>query len=300
MTVLTSCATRHLRAGGSSKLQMPRITVPALLLSVALISGCKSVPQPPSPQTGSSDRHPAGEDEYNRGYQAEAHHRHRHGRRDEVFNGNDNWTSYDRTDTVDEPSAPRSSHHHSSRALTSAPGAFDFYLLNLSWSPEFCHGYPGAAECTQHRDFTLHGLWPQNNAGTYPEACSEAPGPDSPSRYADIYPDPTLLQHEWQMHGTCSGLAPDQFFALARRAEQSIHIPAELSNLTRQTTLTPAQLTALLTRSNPAIPASSLAISCGNNYLTAVEVCLDKSLKPGSCSAVKTCKADQIRLPAPQ
>ena len=47
-------------------------------------------------------------------------------------------------------------------------------------------------------------------------------------------------------------------------------------------------------------PASSLAITCGNNYLTAVEICLDKNLEPENCTAVKTCGANQLRIPAPQ
>ncbi len=278
---------------------MNRIAAPTLLLGVAFGAiGCNTAPQSPVPQTTSRYQRSGDGDEYNRDYQTESHHRHHHGSRDADLN--DNWTSYNRTETTDEARVPRSGRHHDSRARTAAPGQFDFYVLNLSWSPEFCHGHPSAAECTQHRAFTLHGLWPQNNDGTYPEDCSEDPGPASPSQYASLYPDPALLQHEWQMHGTCSGLAPDPFFALARRAEQSIHIPAELTHLSQPTTTTPMQLTTLLTRSNPAIPASSLAISCGNNYLTAVEVCLDKNLNPGSCSAVKSCKATQIRISTPQ
>src|SRR6266700_8136158 len=31
-----------------------------------------------------------------------------------------------------------------------AAAQFDFYLLNLSWSPEFCHSHPAAAECAMH------------------------------------------------------------------------------------------------------------------------------------------------------
>ncbi len=309
---------------GPSKLLMIGIKAPALLLSLALVtSGCKTVPEPQATRKGdrynqsANSSNSANEDKY----ETESHHRHHRGKRDA---SNDNWTRHDREDTVNEPSggtnagtyqsrqngsrntntdavlAARSSRHHNSRALTAAPGQFDFYVLNLSWSPEFCHGHPTAPECAQRRTFTLHGLWPQNNDGTYPEHCSETPGPTSPSQYADIYPDSGLLQHEWQTHGTCSGLAPDQYFVLARRAEQSIHVPTELSHLTQPTTLTPAQIATLFTQSNPGIPASSLAITCGNNYLTALEVCLDKNLKPESCSAVKTCGANQIRIPAPQ
>jgi len=289
---------------------MNRFTATSLLAVALAINGCRTTQQPQPAQTSSSDRRSASDDEYNGRFQTESHHRHHHGSRSAA--PDDSWTSYDREDATDGASgssqgrsdsaraATRSSRHHNSRALTAVPGQFDFYVLNLSWSPEFCHSHPSAAECAQHRAFTLHGLWPQNNDGTYPEDCSAAPGPANPSQYADIYPDASLLQHEWQTHGTCSGLAPDQFLTLARNAEQSIHIPVELAQLTQQTVLTPAQITTLFTQSNPSLPAASLAITCGNNFLTAVEVCLDKSLKPESCSAVKTCGANQIRIPAAQ
>ncbi len=291
---------------------MNKLLALAITLSAVLITGgCNNVPQPQPTRSNDATRVPDG-DAYSRAYQTESHHRHHHGARSEA--PEDNWSSYDRPEAGNENSGNRnasayarrgnevrsSGRHESSRALTAAPGQFDFYLLNLSWSPEFCHGHPGAPECAQHRAFTLHGLWPQNNDGTYPEDCSEASGPARPSQYADIYPDPTLLQHEWQTHGTCSGLSPGQFLALARRADQGIQIPPELQGLSQPSTLTPSQLTTLFTRSNPTIPASSLALSCGNNYLTAVEVCLDKNLQPASCSTVRTCRANQIRIPAPR
>ncbi len=70
-----------------------------------------------------------------------------------------------------------------SRAALPAPTAqgqpYDFYLLNLSWSPEFCHSHPDSPECAAHPGFVVHGLWPQNNDGTYPEHCPSRPGPTS-------------------------------------------------------------------------------------------------------------------------
>ena len=52
-------------------------------------------------------------------------------------------------------------------AQPSATKNFDYYLLNLSWSPEFCHSHPNATECAQRAGFVLHGLWPQNNDRDY-------------------------------------------------------------------------------------------------------------------------------------
>jgi ribonuclease T2 len=182
----------------------------------------------------------------------------------------------------------------------SAAQPFDYYLLNLSWSPEFCYSHPSATECASHPAFVLHGLWPQNNDGTYPQNCSNASGPADPSQYSDIYPDAALLQHEWRTHGTCSGLSPDAFFTAARTAFHSVASPPTLTQLTSQISLPPAQILDLVTTASPAITSSSLALSCGNNYLTAIEVCLDKHLQPTSCGPIRSCRANTVRIVPPQ
>ncbi len=176
---------------------------------------------------------------------------------------------------------------------------FDFYLLNLSWSPEFCHSHPSDIECTNHSTFVLHGLWPENTDGTYPQNCSNAPGPANPAQYSDIYPDPGLLEHEWKTHGTCSGLTADAFFTTARTAFRTVILPATLTQINHQISLPPDKIIGLFTTANPDIPASSLVISCGNNYLTAVEVCLDKSLHATACGQIRSCKANTVRIPPP-
>lgn len=192
----------------------------------------------------------------------------------------------------------------SAQPRTAAPAAasqpFDYYLLNLSWSPEFCHSHPSDIQCAQHSTFVLHGLWPENNDGTYPKNCSNAPGPSDPSQYSDIYPDPGLLQHEWKTHGTCSGLAPDAFFQLARTAFHSVLIPPTFTTLDKQISLPPAKILGLFTAANPSITSSSLAMSCGSNYLTAVEVCLDKQAHPIACGKLRSCRANSVRIPPPR
>ena len=108
------------------------------------------------------------------------------------------------------------------------------------------------------------------------------PARQTRQHYSDIYPDPGLLRHEWKTHGTCSGLSADAFFNLARQAEHSVAIPTELSTLDHQTSMPPAQILDLFAKTNPSFPRESLALSCGNNYLTAIEVCMSKTLQPMS------------------
>ena len=193
-------------------------------------------------------------------------------------------------------SSSRQSH---ASAASSQPGVFDFYLLNLSWSPEFCSTRPDKPECAAHPGFVLHGLWPQNNDGSYPEHCSNAPGPTDPLAFRDLYPDAGLLRHEWTTHGTCSGLAPDTFFSQARAAVHAVRIPASLSTLHSQTAATPHEILSQFAQANPSIPQESLALSCGNNYLTAVEICLDHNLHATACSNIRSCRANSIRIVPP-
>lgn len=189
-----------------------------------------------------------------------------------------------------------------SRATTAtATGPFDLYLLNLSWSPEYCHTHANAQECAAHDTFVLHGLWPENNDGTYPQNCSNAPGPTNLAPYSGLYPDPGLLQHEWQTHGTCTGLSPDAYFQAVRTASNSVKIPGTFQNLSAATSMTPAEIETQFTQSNPSIPSTGVVVSCGNNFLTAVEVCMDKSLHPIACpTGIKSCHANTVRVPAPR
>jgi ribonuclease T2 len=195
--------------------------------------------------------------------------------------------------------ATRSPQQPSVPASTNDEQSFGFYLLNLSWSPEFCHSHPSATECSQHLTFVLHGLWPQNTTGPFPQHCSDAPGPQNPSDYSDLYPDAGLLRHEWQTHGTCSGLAPDAFFNLARQALHSVAIPTELTSLDHQISMPPSEILNLFAKSNPSFPRDSLTLSCGNNYLTAIEVCMNKTLQPISCGSLRSCRANTVRITPP-
>jgi ribonuclease T2 len=203
--------------------------------------------------------------------------------------------TYDPSPSESRRSRSRHSRANSS-AATSAPGDFDFYLLNLSRSPEFCATHPTSPECASHPGFVVHGLWPQNNDGTYPENCSNAPGPANPSQYTDIIPTVSLIRHEWTTHGTCSGLAPDAYFSLIRAAFHEVKIPAALVNPTQPTMQPPADILASFAQINTGFPPASFALSCGNNYLTAVEVCMDKNLHAEACQSVKTCRANTVKI----
>ncbi len=179
---------------------------------------------------------------------------------------------------------------------TAAPGKFDFYLLTLSWSPQFCLTHGQDAECSLHLGFTVHGLWPQNNNGTYPENCNHQPGPTNPASWSDIMPDPHLVAHEWTTHGTCSGLAADAYFAQIRKAFHEVVIPPRLTVVPPGLSVPPATLLADFAQANPTFPKGSFALSCSGGALTAAQACLSKTLQPIACPAVPSCKSTIVKV----
>jgi ribonuclease T2 len=189
-----------------------------------------------------------------------------------------------------------SNRHRQRQHATGQPGAFDYYVLALSWSPEFCHSHPTKPECVSGKfGFVVHGLWPQYANG-YPENCSTAPGLADPSRMADIMPDAGLVAHEWTKHGTCSGLDADSYFKLVRQAFESVKIPAQLKSPTRGFSITPQELKEEFVAANPRLKAEELAVSCGNNYLTGIDVCLEKRLQPRACEGIRDCRANTVKV----
>ncbi|MEO6805035.1 MAG: ribonuclease T [Edaphobacter sp.] len=177
------------------------------------------------------------------------------------------------------------------------PGKFDFYLLNLSWSPEFCSIQGTSPQCVAPAGFVVHGLWAQNNDGSYPVFCSERRGPVHPGRNLDLTPDRSLLEHEWRKHGTCTTLAPEDFFALERRAFHSLRVPRLFHGLEHEVEMKSAEISGLFAKANPSFPVGSILVSCSEKRLTAVEACFAKdSLKPIACKGLRGCELETIRV----
>jgi ribonuclease T2 len=196
--------------------------------------------------------------------------------------------------------AAGSSKHRNSQAVQGQPGVFDYYLLTLSWSPEFCYSRVHAEkpECQSgHYGFVVHGLWPQYATQGYPENCSNAAGLENPGEMTDIMPDAGLVAHEWSTHGTCSGLDAESYFKLLRQAFESVKVPTRFVAPHENFSIPPQEVKREFVQANPTFGAEDMTVSCGNNYLTAVSLCMTKDLKPTACRNVRDCRANVIRVP---
>jgi ribonuclease T2 len=188
------------------------------------------------------------------------------------------------------------------------PGQFDYYVLSLSWAPDFCAqagGKKTANECGtgRHIAFVVHGLWPQFNTKIGPENC----GPASPVSESIVkltlnyIPTASLIQHEWGTHGTCSGLNANDFFAQVRKARDSVQIPTQLSSLAQKTQASATQIEGEFAAANPTFPATAFRATCTSGMLQEVRVCLDKNLAPRACtSSAGECAMPSMKILPPR
>jgi len=186
-------------------------------------------------------------------------------------------------------------------------GRFDFYVLALSWAPEFCASQQenrSEDECdpARHYGFVVHGLWPQNDDGTYPVSCTAAipVANDLVRQVLPFMPERGLIQHEWAVHGTCSGQSPHEYFWQVQRAFENLKVPGQYQRLAQSTQAAPKEIEQEFAAANGA-PADAFRVVCSKGEFVGVNACLTKDLKYRSCGrAVRECRARQVHaLPTP-
>ena len=195
-------------------------------------------------------------------------------------------------------------------ARQNKPGEFDFYVLSLSWSPSFCEA--GAERGRSSRateqqcgerpySFVVHGLWPQYERG-FPEFCQH-PSPrldrNIVSSMLDLMPGRRLVYHEWDRHGSCSGLSPRAFFDTVRRARAVVKIPPEFLDLKAPLTVTPQSVEEAFIAANPGLTRNGIAIGCDNRRLREVRICLSRDLAFKECDEIdrRACRREQLVVP---
>jgi ribonuclease T2 len=199
------------------------------------------------------------------------------------------------------------------------PGEFDFYVLSLSWSPSFCEASaergarresngqsgPGRASDQQCGErpysFVVHGFWPQYERG-YPEYC-QVPAPRLDrgivSSMLDLMPAPRLIFHEWDRHGTCSGLSPRAYFDNVRKARALVKIPDEYLDLKEPLTVSPDEVEDAFVKANPGLTRGAIAVGCDNRRLREVRICVGKDMRFRDCGEVdrRACRRERLVMP---
>jgi ribonuclease T2 len=191
-------------------------------------------------------------------------------------------------------------------ARQNQPGEFDFYVLSLSWSPSFCDAAGDRAkqqaECSERPySFVVHGLWPQYEKG-FPEYC-QVPSPrldrNIVSSMLDLMPAPRLIFHEWDRHGTCSGLSARAYFDTVRKARAVVKIPSEFLDVKSELAVTPDTVEEAFTKANPGLSRGAIAIGCDNKRLREIRICMTRELAFRDCAEVdrRACRRDKLVMP---
>ena len=169
-------------------------------------------------------------------------------------------------------------HHHAKPSQGSPPGQFDYYVLTMSWSPTYCLTHPqDHNQCSgKGYGFVLHGL------------CNS------------LFPSPNLVEHEWQRHGTCSGLDAISYFRTADKALASVHVPKNFEAPRNSLSMTGLQILSAFHDANPSIPGDGMIVACGRGELSEVRICLTRGLAPRACGKGmrSSCPASPVDIPA--
>jgi ribonuclease T2 len=177
-------------------------------------------------------------------------------------------------------------------------GVFDYYVMSLSWSPNWC-ALEGDArnseQCDPSEDYgwVLHGLWPQYHRG-WPAYCNtveRAPTRTMTAEMADIMGTAGLAWHQWKKHGVCSGLSASQYYDLSREAYGTIVRPEIFRKLDKPVKLPASVVEEAFLKENPAFEADMMTVTCMDGYIQEMRVCLSKDLDPVPCGrdVIKDC-----------
>lgn len=192
-------------------------------------------------------------------------------------------------------------------ALTSVARAdgkadeFDYYVMALSWSPNWCAlegDARGSDQCDARHDFgwILHGLWPQYERG-FPSDCRTSardPSRGDTRAMSDIMASAGLAWHQWKKHGRCSGLTSDDYFGLSRDAYAAINRPTVFRKLDDPVKLPASVVEEAFLKENTELSPDMITITCKSRHIQEVRICLTKDLEFRECGrdVVRDCTSD--------
>lgn len=183
-------------------------------------------------------------------------------------------------------------------------GKFDYYVLSLSWSANWCALEGDDRQSPQCDDSTengwiVHGLWPQytRDFPTYCPSIFRPPSRALTNDMAGIMGTSGLAWYQWNKHGVCTGLNATDYFANTREAYEKIARPAVFRKLDKTVTLPASLIEDAFVRDNPDLPRDGITITCKSGYIQEARICLTRDLE------FRTCGADVVRdcaLPSAQ
>jgi ribonuclease T2 len=190
-------------------------------------------------------------------------------------------------------------------AAMAAQPSFDYYILSLSWAPEFCADArqaadnPGECSASRSMNFVVHGLWPEMENGPGPQSCGRL---EKVSRglirdLLPYMPGEALINHEWATHGACTGLSQQDYFTRMMLARSAVQPPVQITSIAQTEKDEVFRIESQFAGANPSFPPSAFRVVCRNGALSEVRVCFDKEVKGRACpTSVSDCQTGTITI----
>lgn len=186
-------------------------------------------------------------------------------------------------------------------------GEFDSYLLALSWIPAYCADDGDDRRDPRCREGTsigwaVHGLWPQNDGGDWPEYClttQRDPSRRETSEQTALFGTSGAAWHQWNKHGRCSGLSAQGYYDLVQQARDAVVLPEIFQGVRRALRVDPDVIERAFIEANPGLTPAMMVTSCADGDLVEVRLCLSRDLEPQDCDSGVTrreCRLDAARL----
>jgi ribonuclease T2 len=108
-----------------------------------------------------------------------------------------------------------------------------------------------------------------------------------------------LVYHEWDAHGTCSGLGQRAYFDTIRKARAAVQIPPQFDNPQQPLTVAPGEVVDAFVKANPGLTPAAMTIDCNRTRLREVRICMTRELQFRDCgtSSARACRSDSLVMP---
>lgn len=182
-------------------------------------------------------------------------------------------------------------------------GDFDYYVMSLSWSANWCattgdarndgRGDP-QCEAGLGLTFILHGLWPQYEDGwpAYCRTTARDPSRAETAAMAELMGGAGAAFYQWKKHGRCSGLTAPAYYTLARDAFGRITIPPVFADLSQDLELPASVVEEAFLEANPTLSPDQITITCDQGFIHEARICLTRDLAPRRCGedVIRDCR----------
>lgn len=107
------------------------------------------------------------------------------------------------------------------------------------------------------------------------------------AEFPGIYPTDFLYRHEWEKHGTCTGLDPEGYLLLSQELKASVIIPDAFVSPEEPFRMDADGLTDAFVQSNPSYDKKSFSVFCSGSgqFLQELYVCISRDGQPTECGS---------------